>query len=84
MKQIKVLYHYSSSKVDTGSPRALLRMIDSLDRGRFQPAFIGPSAGPLIDELRKRNIGTIGNEVTSVSWKTPSDSLRGCAKSDGC
>lgn len=71
MRPIKVIYHYSGDKVDTGSPRALLQMIDSLDRVRFQPAFIGPGAGPLIDELHKRDIETIDSEVTSASWRVP-------------
>ena len=57
--------------MDTGSPRAMLRMIDSLDRNRFQPAFIASGAGSLIDELRSRKVEIIRGEVTSVSWKNP-------------
>jgi glycosyltransferase involved in cell wall biosynthesis len=71
MKKIKILYYYSSSQVDTGSPRAMLRMIDSLDRNRFQPAFMASRAGSLIDELRSRKVEIIEGEVASVSWKNP-------------
>lgn len=71
MKPIKVLYYYSSAQIDTGSPRAMLRMIDSLDRKRFQPAFIASGKGSLIDELRSREVEIISGEVASVSWKNP-------------
>jgi len=71
MKPIKVLYHYSSSHVDTGSPRALLRMVDCLDRARFEPVFAGHRSGSLIDEFRKRDVATVECEVESLSWRSP-------------
>ena len=71
MSRIKVLYHFSGTGVLTGSPGALLRMIDSLDRDRFAPAFIGPGSGPLVEELRKRGAELSASDVTSVSWSRP-------------
>lgn len=73
MNRLKVLYHFSGSGVLTGSPGALLRMIDSLDRERFEPAFIGPGSGPLADELRKRGVEVFAIDVVSVSWSAPLD-----------
>lgn len=71
MSRIKILYHFSGSDALTGSPGALLRMIDSLDRERFDAAFIGPGSGPLVDELLERKVETIAARVESVSWRAP-------------
>ena len=71
MKPLKVLYYYSSTQVDTGSPRAMLRMIDSLNRDEFHPAFMASGTGSLIDELRGRNVEIIEGKVASVSWRHP-------------
>lgn len=74
-RTIKVLYHFSGRGALTGSPRALLTMIDSLDRERFQPAFLGAGMGPLADELRARQVGILECVVKSVSWREPSTSI---------
>lgn len=71
MKPIKVVYFYSSVRLDTGSPRALLQMVDSLDRARFQPIFIVASDGDLTSAMRDRKVEIIQSNVTSVSWKNP-------------
>lgn len=71
MSRIKVLYHFSGSGVLTGSPGALLRMIDSLDRKHFEAAFIGSGSGPLAEELQKRGVEIIDGKVGSVSWSAP-------------
>lgn len=71
MKRLKVLYYYSSAQIDTGSPRAMLRMIESLDRSRFQPAFLASGNGSLIEALRSRNVEIVEGNVTSVSWAHP-------------
>lgn len=75
MTKRKILYHFSGHGVLTGSPRALLTMIDSLDRGRFLPAFIGTGSGTLVEELRSRNVELIESEVASISWNAPLDAL---------
>lgn len=71
MIRTKVLYHFSGGGILTGSPGALLRMIDSLDRECFDVAFIGPSSGPLVDELKSRGTEIIDCKVESVSWRSP-------------
>lgn len=71
MSRIKVLYHFSGNGVLTGSPGALLRMIESLDRDRFEPAFIGPEGGPLVEALQARGVETLAGRVESVSWGNP-------------
>ena len=49
----------------------MLRMIDSLNRDEFHPAFMTSGAGSLIDELRGRNVEIIEGKVASVSWSHP-------------
>ena len=71
MKPLKVLYYYSSTQVDTGSPRAMLRMIDSLNRDEFHPAFMASGSGSLIDELRSKNVEIISGVVKNGSLKNP-------------
>ena len=71
MNRIKILYHFSGSGVLTGSPGALLRMVDALDREYFDVAFIGSGSGPLVDELEKRSVEIIDGKVESVSWGAP-------------
>lgn len=71
MKPLKVVYSYSSVRLDTGSPRALLQMVDSLDRACFEPVFIAASDGALTSALRDRNVEIIQGTVTSVSWANP-------------
>lgn len=75
-KRLKVLYHFSGSGSLTGSPRALVTMIESLDRDRFVPLFLGSAEGPLADELRANDVEILNAGVNSVSWRTPLLSLR--------
>lgn len=71
----RILYHFSGQGALTGSPRALLTMIDSLDRDRFEPAFLGASTGPLADELGARKVEIIDCRVASASWREPLTSI---------
>ena len=71
MKKIKIAYQYSSSRLDTGSPRALLQMVDSLDRTRFSPAFFIDGEGALVDAMRARDVEIVPSAVSSVSWRNP-------------
>jgi glycosyltransferase involved in cell wall biosynthesis len=73
----RVLYHYGSAHYDTGSPRALVAMIDLLDRSRFEPLFLGPDQGTLADELRGRDVSIIsGGRAAAVSYRAPVASVR--------
>ena len=40
---MRILYFYSSHQFDTGSPKALIGMIDALDRRRYTPLFLAGS-----------------------------------------
>lgn len=51
-------------------------MIDSLDRDRFVPVFLGSAEGPLADELRAKDVEILNAAVSSVSWRTPLLSVR--------
>jgi glycosyltransferase involved in cell wall biosynthesis len=73
----RVLYHYGSAHYDTGSPRALVSMIDLIDRSRYEPLFLGPDQGPLVDELRRRDVAVIpGRRAAPVSYHAPVASAR--------
>lgn len=45
-----------------GASRSLLRLIDSIDRDRYEPRVIVPENGPLVEALRRRRV-----EVTVLS-----------------
>jgi glycosyltransferase involved in cell wall biosynthesis len=73
----RILYHYGSAHYDTGSPRSLTAMIDLLDRARYEPLFLGPGEGPLVDELRRRDVAIIpGERARAVSYRAPVASAR--------
>lgn len=71
MKPIRVVYHYSSVRLDTGSPRALLQMVESLDRSRFSPVFIADGEGELVDAMRQRAVEILKSAVNNLSWRNP-------------
>lgn len=76
MKPAKILFYYSSTHADTGSPRIMLRMIDSLDPSRYRAAFLASGEGSLVDELRSRDVQILPGRVTSVSWRSPHKMVR--------
>ena len=49
----RILYHYRSLQLDTGSPKALLGLIDALDRNVYHPCFMAAGEGPLVDAMRR-------------------------------
>jgi glycosyltransferase involved in cell wall biosynthesis len=70
---VRILYFYSSHQFDTGSPKALIGMIDALDRCRHTPLFLaGPdSDGVLLQELAGRDVEIIRGTVTEASYRHP-------------
>lgn len=74
---MRILYYYSSHQVDTGSPKALLGLIDALDRTRHTPLFLAGAAGEgaLIRELRARDVAIVPGEVSEASLRRPFTSL---------
>jgi glycosyltransferase involved in cell wall biosynthesis len=66
----RILYHYGSSHFDTGSPRALVGIMDLLDRTRFQPLFLPARGGPLVSAVQARGVEVLRpGQVRSVSWR---------------
>lgn len=69
---MRILYYYSSSQFDTGSPKALAGMIDALDRSRHEPLFLTPEReGPLPAALAARGVELIDGAATEISWRRP-------------
>lgn len=63
----KVLFFYSYQNYDTGSPKAMVSMIDSLDRSRFQPLFLATDDGALLSELERRDVEIIRGDASICS-----------------
>ena len=70
---MRILYFYSSHQVDTGTPKALLGMIDALDRRRHAPLFLvsGPTDGALVRELAARDVELVRGTVTEATFRRP-------------
>lgn len=71
-----VLYHYSYLQADTGSPRALLSLIEALDRRRFRPIFLAHGEGPLTVEMRRRHVELIQAPAAAISFRRPLQAWR--------
>ena len=78
-RDLRVLYHYHSQQFDTGSPRVLATLIDSLDRRVYEPLFLANGDGPLIGELRRRNVAIVEQPTTVITYRHPIASLRALA-----
>ncbi len=63
----RVLYYYGSQHLDTGSPKALLGLIDVLDRTKFTPCFLASGEGPLVEAMGARDVEVVTGDVASVS-----------------
>ncbi len=72
----RILYYYGSQQFDTGSPKALVSLIDLLDRSVFDPVFIATGEGPLVDELRSRAVEIVTADVSIVSLRRPVQMMR--------
>jgi glycosyltransferase involved in cell wall biosynthesis len=68
---IRVLYTYSWTHIDTGSPKALISMAEALDKTRFEVFFLAPSEGPLCAELRKRGVTVVAGTTRPVNPRHP-------------
>jgi len=71
VRKFRVLYFYSSLQIDTGSPRVLIQMIHGLDRSRFQPLFLAPGEGPLVQALLDEGVEIIRGVVSSLTYRRP-------------
>src|SRR5207247_10982864 len=70
------LYHYRTPQFNTGSPKALVGLIDALDRSCIEPLFLASSDGPLVDALAERGGGIVRGPVATVSYRRPLVALR--------
>lgn len=68
---MRILYFYSSQRKDTGSPRALVRVVEALDRKRYEPLFWATGDGPLVDVLTERGIQVVRGDAGPVSYRQP-------------
>jgi glycosyltransferase involved in cell wall biosynthesis len=80
---MRILYYYSSHQVDTGSPKALLGMIDALDRRQHLPLFLvsGPADGDLVRELEARGVELVRGHVIEASIRRPFASIASVLRS---
>ncbi|HWO89858.1 MAG TPA: glycosyltransferase family 4 protein [Gemmatimonadales bacterium] len=71
-----MLYHYPSLHLDTGSPKALLTVIDAVRSCGVTPLFLAKGEGPLTDALRARAVEIVEGTGGDISWRTPLASVR--------
>ena len=68
---MRILYYYPFQHCDSGSPKALISVIGSLDRSLFEPLFLATSDGPLVSELERLGVNILHGCVDSVSYERP-------------
>lgn len=73
--KIRVLYSYSWTHVDTGSPKMLMSMVESLDKARFESFFLAPDDGPLCGELQRRGATVASGAARPLSLRRPMESF---------
>ena len=69
--QIRVLYYYPYLNFDTGSPKAMAQMIETLDRSIFQPVYCAAGEGPLVEALRLRSVEIVAGKPGAVNFRRP-------------
>lgn len=69
----RVLYHYGSSHLDTGSPRALLELVRLVQAmPEFEPVFLMAEAGDLPSAMKDLGVEVRGpSRVSAVSPRAP-------------
>ena len=63
-----ILYYYSHHHFDTGSPKALVGIIELIDRSKYKPYFLATGYGPLIKELSERNVKILTAQVNRIRF----------------
>ena len=79
----RILYYYGALHLDTGSPRALIGLVESLDRLRYQPLFLASGDGPLVKRLRELEVEVLAGSVHSVTLRHPFAAARRIAVQAG-
>ena len=69
--KIRILYFYPYLQSDTGSPKAMVQFIDTLDRDLFQPVFCAHGTGPLTEVLAARQVEIVSGSTGCISLGRP-------------
>ena len=69
--KIRILYYYPCLHFDTGSPKALVNFIESLDGAVFEPVNCAAGDGPLTEALTARGVEIVHGHVDSVTFRRP-------------
>lgn len=73
---MRILYFYPSHQFNSGSPKALVAMIDALDRAHYEPLFWATGDGPLIAEMTGRGVTLLRGPAGSVNRRHPAAAFR--------
>lgn len=73
-RPVTILYSHASSLVGGGN-KVLLRIIEGLDRRRFEPFSVIPDAGPMEDELRQRSVPCFVLDLRATGQTMPRQAL---------
>src|SRR4051812_4536476 len=68
---VRILYYYPYLNFDTGSPKAMVQFIDTLDRSIFQPVYHSSGDGPLTEALAARGVAIVGGSADHVTISRP-------------
>lgn len=80
MSKIRVLYFYPYLNFDTGSPKAMVQFIDTLDRSMFEPVYCALGEGPLPSVLAAHGVEIVAAETAPVNVCSPFAAIRAIAR----
>jgi glycosyltransferase involved in cell wall biosynthesis len=69
--KIRILNYYPPAEFDTGSPKAMVNFIQSLDRAVFEPVYCMEADGPLVEALAVRGVEIVRGQAASVTFRRP-------------
>src|ERR1035441_2371859 len=69
--KIRILYYYPHLQFDTGSPKAMASLIESLDRAVFQPVYFAGGDGPLLQALVGGGGEIVRGQADGVTFRRP-------------
>lgn len=76
----RVLYVYPYLQFDTGSPKAMVQILDVLDRELFEPVFCANGEGPLTKALAERGVEIVNWPIGTACLAQPLGSVREIAR----
>src|ERR1039458_7076343 len=81
--KIRILYYYPHLQFDTGSPKAMANLIESLDRAIFQPVYCAGGNGPLLEALVARGVEIVRGQADGVTFRRPLAALAAIRRQAG-